>query len=115
MLFDHPEKREGKESVPYEPFFELRNLYLNDPRVRAAISNAKVKIRLLDKNMHWPVFHSFIDEWTHALKNGVKVEVLNESNTSGQIKPKFIDDLRATDFQIKYASILPAGALPNIR
>jgi sugar-specific transcriptional regulator TrmB len=109
-LFERPEKREEQEPIPYEPFFELRNLYLDDPRVEAAICNAKVKIRLLDKNMHWPVFHSFIDEWTHALEKGIKVEVLNEFDTSRQIKPKFMDDLRGTDFQIKYAKILPAGA-----
>jgi len=111
MLFDLPKEREREESVLFEPFFELRNVYLNDPRVKAAISNSKAKIRLLDKNMHWPVFHSFIEEWTYALKNGVKIEVLNEFATNRQIEPKFVEDLRKTDFQIKYSNILPAGAL----
>ncbi len=111
MLFDHPEERERKESFPYEPFFEVRNVYQNDPRVKTAIGNAKVKIRLLDKNMHWPVFYSFIDEWTYALKKGVKIEVLNEFATNRKIEPKFIDALREKDFQIKYTNILPGGAL----
>jgi sugar-specific transcriptional regulator TrmB len=113
MLFDHSEQWEKtQESNLNEPSFELRNLYRNDPRVKAAIRDAKDRIRLLDKNMHWPVFYSFIDEWTYALKKrGVKIEVLIEFATNRQIKPNFLDDLKKIDIQIKYVKILPAGAI----
>ncbi len=100
-----------QESDFHEPFFELRNIYLDDPRVKDAIRNAKVKIRLLDKNMNWPVFHSYINEWTYTLNKGVKIEVLNEFVTNRQTEPKFIEALMKEDFQIKYSKSLPSGAL----
>jgi len=109
VLFSHPEKQR-RDSESIEPFFELRNVYRNDPHVKTAIDNAKVMIRLLDKNMHWPVFYSFIDEWTCALEKGVKIEAVIESAKKGQ-KPKFVDALKHANFQIRYAVNLPAGAL----
>jgi len=110
MLFSHPEKREKRDTESNEPFFELRNVYRNDPHVKTAINNAKVKIRLLDKNMHWPVFYSFIDEWTCALEKGVKIEVVIEFAKKGK-KPKFVDALKHANFQIRCAESLAAGAL----
>ena len=112
MLFDCSEQWERtQESAFYEPFFELRNVYPNDPRVKAAIGNAKTEIRLLDKNMHWSVFCSFIDEWKRALEKGVKIKVLNDSAQNKQIEPKFIACLKKPYFQIRYTESLPAGAL----
>ena len=100
-----------QESDLHEPSFELRNVYRNDPRAKAAIGNAKVSLRLLDKNMNWSVFYSFIDEWKQASKNGVKIQILNEFAKNRQNEPKFIDEFGKTDFQIRYAKILPAGSL----
>jgi sugar-specific transcriptional regulator TrmB len=112
MLFDRFDKQERTQgSVLPEPSFELRNICLSDPHVKAAMGRAKVKIRLLDENMHWPVFYSFIQDWTGALKRGVKIGVLNEFSTKIQ-EPEFLDVLKKSNsFEIRYGKNLASGAI----
>jgi sugar-specific transcriptional regulator TrmB len=108
-LFDKREKIQG--SVLPEISFELRNICLSDPHVKAAMGCAKVKIRLLDENMNWPVFYSFIEDWIWALERGVKIEVLNEFSAEIQ-EPEFVDALKKSkSFEIRYGKNLASGAV----
>ncbi len=110
-LFNNSEQFDkARESEVYVPVFEIRNVYRNDPRVKIAMNSTKVKIRLLDKNMNWPVFYSFIDEWRNALKRGVKVEILNGVSAKNQ-EPKLVRELRKMSFELRYRKNLTTGAI----
>ncbi len=110
-LFNNFEKLDkAKESEEYEPVFEIRNVYRNDPRVKIAMNSTKVRIRLLDKNMNWPIFYSFIDEWRNALKRGIKVEILNGASAKKQ-EPKLAKELRKMSFELRYRKNLTMGAI----
>ncbi len=93
--------------MPFDNRFEIRKVYQNDPRVKAAFASAKNEIRLLEKEISWPIFSSFAGDMMNTVSRGVKIMVLTEEATKQQKMPEFIEALeKHNSFKMRFVQSL---------
>jgi hypothetical protein len=86
--------------------FEVGRVYTNDPRVKAAFSGVKNSARLLEGNIDWVIFASFIGDMKRLLSKGLRFKLITQTATMQQKMPEFMDVLRKHPcFEIR---VLPA-------
>ena len=74
--------------------FEVRRVYANDPHVKASIWGVKNLIRLLDGNIDWAVFASFVGDTERLLDKGLRFRLITQTATMQQKMPEFMNVLR---------------------
>jgi len=91
----------------YENSFELRKVYPNDPRPKAAFASAKTVIKLVDEKISWPVFSSFVGDMVNALNKGVKIRVITENAAKQKKMPKCMKSLeKHPSFEMRFMRTL---------
>jgi sugar-specific transcriptional regulator TrmB len=106
-LFSSSEEwTKAKTKMLPEESFEVRRVYVNDPRVKASLASVRNEVRLLEGKIDWAVFGSFVGDMESLLEKGLKFKLITETATKQQKMPEFMDALRKNPcFEMRF---LPA-------